>query len=460
MSVYFVSSAGSNTAPYDTWTKAATSLSTALAAATSAGDIVVIKYNGVPAVDSALTTDKTYTFAAPIALISASADDANTAYTPTPMGASGRLGYTDTVQSGNISFAGGHAVFCYGLTVEITSIYGPAIKFAQSDNAYQIFESCLIKLNASHAAAFLQIGISSVDYNCGVKFRNCDFYFGNAGHGLQFHQGTVIMEGCTVLATGAAPTKLWVDTPGGMTVGAAKATHFGCDFSYLGAGSYLVGAMNASSTEFVFTECKFGALSGVLAAQSRVNQSAVSVEVRDCSANDEHYHYQYHNVLGSLTVDTSIYLNDGASYDGSAKCSWKIVTTANASFWNPFITPWISKFHSATAAITPRLEALRSGSATAYKDDQVWADFSCKTTSGSTLATIVSDRRALGGVGADQGASSKGAGDWQGEAGSAWFGKLEAPSPITPAEIGDLAARVCVGAPSATVYIDPQIRVA
>src|SRR5574337_1023138 len=39
-------------------------------------------------------------------------------------------------------------------------------------------------------------------------------------------------------------------------------------------------------------------------------------------------------------------------------------------------------------------------------------------------------------------------------------GKLEAPSPITPAEIGDLAARVCVGAPSATVYIDPQIRVA
>jgi hypothetical protein len=48
MADYFVASGGTNTAPYDTWEKAATSLQTALTAATTNGDRVIIQYNGVP----------------------------------------------------------------------------------------------------------------------------------------------------------------------------------------------------------------------------------------------------------------------------------------------------------------------------------------------------------------------------------------------------------------------------
>ena len=53
MALLFVASGVSNTSPYETWAKAATSLQTALTAAT-AGDVVVIQRNAVPSGDKEL----------------------------------------------------------------------------------------------------------------------------------------------------------------------------------------------------------------------------------------------------------------------------------------------------------------------------------------------------------------------------------------------------------------------
>jgi hypothetical protein len=66
---------------------------------------------------------------------------------------------------------------------------------------------------------------------------------------------------------------------------------------------------------------------------------------------------------------------------------------------------------------------------------------------------------ALSGTPAAQTTGALGAGDWTGENATSWFGKLHTTSTITPAEIGMLRARVCVGLASATVYVDPYIRV-
>ena len=62
------------------------------------------------------------------------------------------------------------------------------------------------------------------------------------------------------------------------------------------------------------------------------------------------------------------------------------------------------------------------------------------------------------GTPADQAESIKSGADWTGENAAAWFGKLDSGAAITPAEIGHIRARVCVGEPSITVYVDPQIR--
>ena len=109
-----------------------------------------------------------------------------------------------------------------------------------------------------------------------------------------------------------------------------------------------------------------------------------------------------------------------------------------------------------TSAIQPYLEILRDGSTTAYTDAEVWADFSVQNNTGFTLSSIVNDRAAplAAGTAQDNGVGLSG---WTGESGTAWSGKLVSPS-VTPAEVGDLRARVCVGAPSLTVYVDPRIR--
>jgi hypothetical protein len=196
------------------------------------------------------------------------------------------------------------------------------------------------------------------------------------------------------------------------------------------------------------------------AAQTPASKASNELIVLNCASGDDHYFFGYYNALGSLVAITGKYVSGGAKYDGTNGVSWQIDTTSVASFGTPFVTPWIDLYHSGTAAITPRLEILRDGSATAYDNDEVWAEFSYQGTTGSTKATIVDDRMAVGGTPAAQTASSLGAGDWTGEGGTAWFGKLNTTSTITPAEIGMLRARVCVGLASATVYVDPYIRVA
>ena len=83
----------------------------------------------------------------------------------------------------------------------------------------------------------------------------------------------------------------------------------------------------------------------------------------------------------------------------------------------------------------------------------VWGEFSYQGTSGCRSSTIVNDRVTLLGTPAAQ-ATGMGTGSWTGESGTAWSGKLAPASSITPAEIGELRARVCVGLASATVYVD------
>lgn len=208
-----------------------------------------------------------------------------------------------------------------------------------------------------------------------------------------------------------------------------------------------------------FINCELGAGVTPLATQTPATLGAGECWLYNCASGDTHYHIAHYNAFGSTTVDTGIYSNDGATPDGgTTRTTWKVSGTSAASYYTPYISPWIDRYHSGTSAITPYLECLRNNSSGAvYTDDQVWSEWSYQGTSGYTLSTIVSDRMALAGTPADQTASSKTASDWTGETGTPGLFKLQPTSAITPAEIGHLRARVCVGG-AYTVYVDPQIR--
>lgn len=453
MATYFCASGGSNTAPYDTWAKAATSLATALAAATASGDIVVIQYNAVPSGDAENTSDVTYTFAGNILLIAAS-NDGGSSWTPTAMGTANWIGNSTTNRA--VLLAGAVRARTFGLTLRTAGTTVDHITVCVTDGAHYEHENIYLWCGNTSTSARIYIGAASAGDNTFCRLINPTLRFASTSQSVGLRGGAGEIVNATVSASGSTPTTLFtcVSIMGRYKVAAS-------DLSPV-TGT-LVGDASQGATHVIFDNCKLGASVTVLATQTITNRSSATVELFNCDSGDNHYKFGYFDALGEVTAVTNITATDAAAinkYDGTNRCSWKIVTSANASYIAPFTTPWFETYHSGTSAITPSIEVLTDGSSTALKDDEIWGEWSYQGTTGFPIATLVNDRRALEAAAANQATSSLGAGDWSGEGGTNWYGKLAPASTITPAEIGMLRARVCVGKASQTVYVDPTVRAA
>lgn len=447
MATYYVSHTGSNTSPYDTWAKAATSLQTALTAATSANDVVYIDKNHTG--DNALAAQTTYTFnATGIRLICLDPTDDSLA----EMGTATWIG--TGASSYNLFFvASNRAIYIRGCTFRIQGTGNNNMIFGQTGNGFFVLDTCRLLLDTnSGSGPYIQAGNTSTYTTNRVKAVNCKFRFGGVSGYLR---GCWELDGGEIM-TGSAAINTLISPINESTMQASPAIISNFDASNAAATMALM-RHNYINTLIYYTNCilpaSFVAFSG---AEPVIKQQGSDVLIYNCAAGDEHYHFAHFSLLGSTVVSTGIYANDGAEYNAAgSKYSWKITTTANASYFFPYVSPWIHKYNETTTAITPYLEILRDGSTVAYQDDEVWAEFSYQGTTGFPLGTFVNDRMALLGTPANQAA---GAATWTGGT-TPWSGKLAPGAAITPAEIGNLSVRVCVGEPSITVYVDPQIRV-
>lgn len=435
---YDASAAGAGTGA--DWTNAFTTFAAAVAAATVDGDIIYVASTSA----EVLAVDTTYTFAANVRVISA---DKTSGTPPTTLqtqeAGGGYVGNTSTNRS--ITLAGAYKIFIRGMEFAVTG--GDVFRTAGTDGQHTELEDCHVRLGLG---AKIELGTTGSDSNRFTRMRGGTITFGATTVGISpFGAGE--FEAITLAGTAPDTLVLAGNRSGNLL------RFEGCDLSLI-TGT-LVAPNTIEPSQVVFANCKLG--SGVTALSSTGNNTLgfARVWLYDCAAGDEHYHLQYHDAFGSLTVDTGIYANDGAAYDGTNKCSWKIVTSALCSYYYPFTTPWFDVYHSGTAAKTPSIEILRDGSATAYQDDEVWGEWAYKATAGSTMTTMINDRKALLSAAANQ-AAGVGTSGWTGENASAWSGKLAPGSTITPAEIGHIRGRVCVGEPSITVYVDPQTRLA
>lgn len=447
MATYFVASGGSATAPYDTWAKAATSLQTALTAASGGADTVVVQYNAVPSGDAELAADVDYTTAAKVRIVSAS-NDGGSAYTPTPMGTANWIGNSTTNRRVGFTLGADHVVMMSGLTLRTSgSATADDIRLNIANGASLEMEDCYLWHGNSNASSAIIIGGNSAAET--VRLTNTTLRFSNAAHTINIGC-TVDLVGCTVSSAGTAPSVLVSSTYGAIS----HARFLGCDLSFV-TGT-LVGNVG-HAVDIYFDRCKLGSGVVVLATQtSNPTRASARVFVSDCHSGDTHIFSGYYDALGSAITDTGIYYTSG-----DAAQSLKIVTTANASYNMPFQAQWIDAYNTATASITPYIEILRDLSATAYKDDEVWAEFVAKTTANVTLGTLYADRCTLAtkltGSPANQ-AAGAGTGSWTGENATAWSGKCDSGAAFTPTEVGYISGRICVGAPSITVYVDPTLR--
>lgn len=438
MATYYVWDGGSNGAGTD-WTSAKTTLAGAIALASASGDVIKVAHTHTG--DNALGADTTWTVLNNISIISV---DKTSSDAPTAMGTSAWLGSSTT--SIALTLAGAYKAFCHGITFRNAGSTNKAFAFGTSDGSAFELNSCYIWLGTSSASATISFGPASTLNSC-TRVADSTLRFGATGQGI-LSIGVNEFVGCAVATAGSAPTTLFGDP-----VRSSHTTVVGSDLSRCGAGT-LVANQASFSTIFKFIQCKLGTNYVARATPSSpANLSNGETWIMDCSSGDTHGLFGYYNGQGALTSDTGIYVTSGP-----AQQSWKIVTTSNNSIERPFTSPWISYWNTATSSITPYFDILNSGSSTAYKDNEVWAEFCAKTTSGYTLGTFYTDRMAILGTPDPQATSSLGSGDWTGEGGTSWFGKIDSGSSFTPAEAGEIMGRVRVAAASATVYIDPVIK--
>jgi hypothetical protein len=409
----------------------------ALAAATSAGDVILYHY----AASEELAADTTFTINADITIAAVDMDSSDAL---TPMGTGAWIGNSTTNRS--VGLSGARKVLFSGMTFRIAGASADLLTPIVSDGADYTYEGCYLWQGCTSSSGHMVFGRTGGDANCAVTLRNTTLRFGATGQQLRLG-ARMILEGGGISSAGSAPTSLVF---GNNDAGGATFDWLGGDLSHLTGN--MLGDCTVQAVTVRLSQCKLGVFPPTIATQTVVNRGSAEVYAFDCATGDTHGLFAYVNPLGQVSSDTGIYFTSGA-----AAQSWKITTTAAATFNTPFETPWFGYYNTVTTAITPYLEILRDGSTTAYQDDEVWLDVAAKVTSGSTQATLYTSRMTLLGTPANN-AAGAGLGSWTGESGTAWSGKIALGSSITPAEVGHIQARIVVGEPSVTVYADPQIR--
>jgi len=444
MATFFVSDTGSNTSPYDTWAKAATSLATAVTEATTSGDVIKVDKEHI----DTLSANTTYTLADRVNIYVVDKDNADALAEMD--GSTGYIGRSDAA-SYAITFAGTGTNTIYGRALRVRGAGGGSINLASTEPGERSYYNCKFLLENTNAAARINLTTTTANIDSGCNCTDCSFVFGSTGQSITYN-GNCFLVGGSIGLTGSVPSVVFKIS----ITSAAFLVLNGVDMSALN-GTLVGSAFLGSIVRIV--NSKLHASVSVLESQTRPPSSSASVEVYNSASGDEHYLFANYNSLGETIVSTGIYANDGAEWNAAAaKYSWKITTTSNANYNLPYASPWIHKHHEGTSAITPSLEGFRDGSTTVIQNDEVWPEFSYQGTTGFPLGVIVnSGRMSPNGSPANQ-TSSKTYSDWQtGTSADSTF-KLATTSTITPSEIGNLSARVCVGEPETTVYVDPKIR--
>lgn len=448
MATYFVRSGGSDGNAGTSWTLAKQTIAGALSAATSTGDIVVLAYNDLHSTDTALASDTTYTIGADITIVSAS-NDGGTSYTLTAMnGTTQYIGNSSTncfIRFGGSDFR----LSLWGLAFYIAGTVGDSVTLASSTGMSVVARNCFF--NFANTATTPSLILASIG-SANVVLKDSTLKFGAAVTTAIYSSSPALVENITIDASGSVPATLC------SSVSATSRIIFvGCDFSHV---TTTVIGNTASSFPWVLDRCKLGNGVVILAAQtSNPTLGSPSVLVLDSAYGDTQQAFGYYDAAGALTVDTGTYFTSGAA--GKA---WKITTTSICSRTDVFVTPWIDVYWDGTSAIIPYVECLRNdGTASAFTDAQVWVEVAAKTNSGFSQASLSNDRVAIatylaGSAGTAQ-AAGAGTGSWTiGASNSPYSFKCALGSSITPAEAGSLTARICVAAPSITLYVDPQIR--
>lgn len=335
---------------------------------------------------------------------------------------------------------GGGVAFWYGITFKAgTGSTSTTLSVGNSTCAHS-FDACQFWLNTTNVGALISVG-GSTSVNNKLAFNNTTLRFGATAQSIRQNSSRYYWRNTASFLAGATfPTTLF--TTGGSDNGIY--VFEGVDFSALGSGKTLVGAITGPST-YIFKDCKFGAsltVSGTPAAQG-----AGEVIVSNSDSGGTNYRQEKYSYSGTLTIETTIVHTGGAS-DGTTPIAWKIVTTANSKWAFPFEAPPIVIWNdNSGSSKTVTIEGIWGGGAVPNNDD-IWIDVEYLGASSSPLGSFATSTKASN-LAANS-ALSAGTGTWGGST-----TKFKMSATFTPQQKGPFYVYVRAAAASSTFYIDP-----
>jgi len=449
MANIYVSSAGSNTAPYETWVKAATTLATGVGAATAADTIYVINTH-----TETLGADTTYTFPSTSGLRILCVTDA--AEPPTTLAS--LLGVVAVITGGaghDINFTG--KAYVHGIEFVTTTATLASITFGSTNVPQALyFNACYFHNACTHASSsiFIGPGASNLNDDCELILTNCQASFANTGQELSVRHGRIRIRNL-VLASGSAPVTLFLPSSSLIHDIIVESS----DLSGL-AWSNLVSLTPAATGTILFRNCLFNA-AGLLSTGTIPGAGGLKLVVDNCTASDgTYYHKHTKDYKGSIFTETTIVRTDGAN-DGVMSFSWMAQTTANtlfsgANYECPEIVRWNETVGSPiTVEVEVVHDSVGSGTASALTDKEAWLEVQYLGTSGFSIGSMINDAGSPLSAGTDQ-ASSTAA--WT-TTGLATPVKQKLSVTFTPEIEGYIHAVVHLAGVSDTVYICPKLTV-
>lgn len=432
--IYLNSVAGSNTSPYDTWAKGATTAAAAAAVAV-AGDRVWAASDHNEAPGAAWTVAWAGTLAAPITITSV-----NRAGSVPPVAADITPGAI--VSCGAGTFSGSWTGYSYteGLSLK-SGNSGTCQVIVGTGVAHEItLKNCLLAIPSTGASSSIQLGTNGAVAEL-LKMINTQVSFGAVGQRIQLYAERLIWENTPSAIQGTTPTTCLFGTFGGNAI--AKIS--GVDLSALGATPVVLGGQS-NNEQFHFEDCKLGASYVLSGAQTSVG---VIVAASRCGNSAVNCITEKHTPLGALTTELSIIRTGGAN-DGTTGYSWKVIPSAINLPYRPFEAPPIYAWNTdITGNLTVSVNGVWSGGAVPNNDD-CWIEVEYLGAAGNPMGSFATSGKATWLT-----AGSPNAAD----AVSTWGGSTTkftmAVTFTAPAQVGLIKVTPKFGGITGTFYIDP-----
>jgi hypothetical protein len=428
MANYYVRSGATGAANGTSWTDAYTTMATAVSGK-AAGDVFYVSEDHAESTAASVTITMPGTLASPNLVYCV-----NHSGSVPPVSADLRTtGSIAVTGVSNLTFTG-VGYYCYGLTF---SINGSAT-LSQGTTALcnAVYESCSFQL-LSATGGTMNIGGGA---GCRIYWRNCTFKVSSVNSNM--NPSSCVFE--------------WYDTAGAAVIGPTYSTALignanssttvlrGLDLSGLGTNTIFAGTSGTQTLNLL--NCKIGVGSAIWNPAATM---ARRVEIVRCDSGATNYRNERYWYNGTQTTETTIIRTGGAT-DGGTAISWKMVTTANSKWTQPFESMQMSIWNNAVGVSKTITIYGVWGSGVVPNNDDIWFELeylgSASSTQGFLINTSKSDGLATGTpVSSDS---------------SVWGGSttpFKMSLSVTPQMAGPFNLIIKAAKPSTTFYIDPLI---